>query len=228
MTSARSIDSSEADIVTRLRREFAQSPGKALALSGGVLAALFVWVPRLFPATGESAPPAPEVVGDLAVLAPDGGMAPLSHTDSLSIRREFVAISEEAVRVRRFADPWKGQPSPRDPFARERPEPLQPEPPAASEATVPVATPLEDEIALESAAEAERAANLALQGIIAFGAKSRALIGGENVRVGDVVAGFRVESVAARSVTLRGEYGSYVRTLRDPLGQKEKNEEQNP
>lgn len=204
------------ETVDRLLREVKQSPTKAIALSVGILVALWVWIPRLFGASNPEAPsPAPTTADSGWDSYESRG--DFSTRDSLSIRAEFIAISEEARRVRRFADPWLGAKSPRDPFRREQ----------EIAAPVPVAAPTEPSAAEEKAAadlvveagENERARALALElrGIFDFQTDRSALLANRVVRVGDRIDGFTVVAIAARSIVLRGEHGEYERRLKDPL-----------
>lgn len=199
--------------VDRLAREFRESPAKAIVLSVGVLAALWVWVPRMLPAADTAAPTSGTDEFGEPMLA-DETASDFSMRDSLSIRSEFIAIYEEARHVRRFADPWVGATSDRDPFVRETPPvvvPIDAPSIAAEEKREEVAA---DEAAL---AESQRAAKHELRGVFDFGKSKSALFADRVVRVGDIVDGFEIVSIATRSVTLRGTYGEYTRKIADPL-----------
>lgn len=205
---------SRSPAVNRLVREFRESPAKAIVLSVGVLAALWVWVPRLLPAADSGEPTAstdefgePTAVGE--------SVSDFSMRDSLSIRSEFIAIYEEARHVRRFADPWLGATSERDPFVREAPLAIVPiaEPSSAEEQE------RREEVAADEAAlaEAQRASKHELRGVFDFGKSKSALFADRVVRVGDVVDGFEIVAIATRSLKLRGAFGEYIRKIADPL-----------
>lgn len=221
--------SDQARPVDRLMREVKESPTKAIALSLGALVALWVWIPRLLPAA------------DSGAAAPYAGLPSESWNDfesrsepyprdSLAIRSEFIAISEEARRVRRFADPWLGERSSRDPFDRPDDEPVittaEPTAEEAAESLERAEREARDVVAEAAAAEIARANALELRGVFEFGKDKSALLGGRIVRVGDRIDGLRIVAIDARAITLRGEHGDYERRLKDPLAREDDRQEE--
>lgn len=221
-----------AQLQQRLMREVKESPAKAIALGAGLLVALVIWVPKLLGATQHE--PSAGATDSADPAAPAGavtteGAPELSTRDSLAIRSEFIAISQEARELRRFADALAPRASERDPF--ERPKvaaPVVVEQPAPDQAP---AGPDPEQVDAER--ERGEAGALKLGGTLIFGSRAQALIGGALVREGDLVPGsqaLRVKSISPREVVLKGVHAEYRLAMNagKPASGDQKQEEDRP